>query len=1058
VIPTLFSQNTSGAKTTVIIEQARKTENRKDPDTGNDTIYLSGDVILSVDDGKNKVSIFAEEIIFDRKREMVFAEGLDRMERVSSDNSKEILYGGSLLFNISSMEGIFQGGTIIQDESPIGGTAAEETSVVVSSELFGRDSSGTVTFKKGSLTFCEDPEPHWRIRASRIWLLPGNEFAFLNAVLFVGNIPVFYLPFFYYPKDEMIFNPAFGYREREGYFVQTTYYFIGRKEPEEVDEESLLNLTSSGPPREQRREGLFLRNLDEPLKEKPKNTLKLMADMYTNLGGMIGILGDFSPENAVKRIGFEFDIGLSRTIFSEQNLYLPYDSMGEMHWDKSAPFGLDLPFRFKANIDFDLSVAQFTLKLALPLWSDPYFFSDFLNERKETMDWLSYLTEGGGAEEDVNTTVPTISSFSWRINGSYSPQIQVISPWLSTTRINFASSIDFNSRTVKDSTMPLELIGVSPDRQFFFPSRLEPFKTDVQLGGTIFQYPKKAAPVTAKKLEGWDIFAPPDISGEEPIPSKRADTDTDSAASEEVPAEEAVTDDIAEGAPEEQVPEEDASSPYDDEFLVKLTPTMLTVPAIAGIEYTLSYTIKPTFASELTYNSQNWNTVDDIKWEDYALSYYKVILPVTLDSSFKWRGNFLSLTNSLGLNTNWAEHPTINEDYYTTSARNQMLANDYAARQTTLTLSNAFSFKPFVLTEYFKPVALNWNWKTKLLRTSFIGTAEEPSWETLPAEWDEESVEAHTIQAVTGVSILGYDQTFSITTDLPPRVESHKGNIGFRFLFGTFTLDTGIKKEDKDSEKWIKNPLDMKLSLAFFDKKLTANQTFLYYLEEDYPYSYTASLGYSTIVSLKYTMERKYPSTLSESGWKEETEQEFLPSRVDLNLSIPNVTLYQWKNRVSLVPGLTTALVFDLIRPTASYLTFAPAITFKINNFIDLTFTARSRNDVIFRYVQKQIGFSPEIPGETNFFKDLWNSFNFGDVNARQNSGFKLQSLLVKLEHNLHDWALITELKIEPEFLRDTVPYRWDFTPSFSLSIAWKPFKGMKTTINDEDGEFILNK
>ena len=38
----------------------------------------------------------------------------------------------------------------------------------------------------------------------------------MNAVVYVGKIPVLYLPAFYYPKDELLFNPAFGYDERFG--------------------------------------------------------------------------------------------------------------------------------------------------------------------------------------------------------------------------------------------------------------------------------------------------------------------------------------------------------------------------------------------------------------------------------------------------------------------------------------------------------------------------------------------------------------------------------------------------------------------------------------------------------------------------------------------------------------------------------------------------------------------------------------------------------------------------------------------------------------------------
>ena len=65
--------------------------------------------------------------------------------------------------------------------------------------------------------------------------MPGGEFAFFNAVVSVGHVPVLYLPAFYYPKDELIFNPSFGYKERYGYYFQTTTYLLGRKPLEEVD-------------------------------------------------------------------------------------------------------------------------------------------------------------------------------------------------------------------------------------------------------------------------------------------------------------------------------------------------------------------------------------------------------------------------------------------------------------------------------------------------------------------------------------------------------------------------------------------------------------------------------------------------------------------------------------------------------------------------------------------------------------------------------------------------------------------------------------------------------
>jgi len=124
----------------------------------------------------------------------------------------------SLLLNVDTQEGIFNGAQVEQSGTDALNVPSGST-MIVNSDIFGRDDSGAIVFKKGALSFCDEPNPHWKIKASRIWLLPGNEFAFVNARFFVGSLPTLWLPFFYYPKDEMIFNPVIGTDDRKGYFV-----------------------------------------------------------------------------------------------------------------------------------------------------------------------------------------------------------------------------------------------------------------------------------------------------------------------------------------------------------------------------------------------------------------------------------------------------------------------------------------------------------------------------------------------------------------------------------------------------------------------------------------------------------------------------------------------------------------------------------------------------------------------------------------------------------------------------------------------------------------------
>ena len=207
--------------TTITINNARQTSYSKSEETGNETIVLEGSVELEVKKDSASSIIKADRITYDRVTEMLYAEGSVEITSTNSAFGEETTTADSLLLNTSTLEGIFDGGKVIQSQNnslnlPSGST------LIVFSKRFGKSSNDIIAFKNSSLTFCDEDDPHWRIDATRTWLLPGGEFAFFNALLYVGNVPVMYLPAFYYPKDELIFNPVFSYRRREGYSIQTT--------------------------------------------------------------------------------------------------------------------------------------------------------------------------------------------------------------------------------------------------------------------------------------------------------------------------------------------------------------------------------------------------------------------------------------------------------------------------------------------------------------------------------------------------------------------------------------------------------------------------------------------------------------------------------------------------------------------------------------------------------------------------------------------------------------------------------------------------------------------
>ena len=192
----------------------------------------------------------------------------------------------------------------------------------------------------------------------------------------------------------------------------------------------------------------------------------------------------------------------------------------------------------------------------------------------------------------------------------------------------------------------------------------------------------------------------------------------------------------------------------------------------------------------------------------------------------------------------------------------------------------------------------------------------------------------------------------------------------------------------------------------------------------------------------------------------------FVYGTLSINIVAFSGKTFSWHDdRISLTPALNTSLVFDCIRPTNSYFRFSPSVTFKVNDLLDLTFSSESRNSVIYRYFQGLSDNGIVIPGETNLFVDLLNSFAFwGDGSfidpnqtKRKSSGFKLKTLKVTATHNLHDWDLSASFSISPRLVTENGRKQYNFDPYVSLSVVWRPMSSMKAEVVDKYGEWTLN-
>jgi hypothetical protein len=265
--------------------------------------------------------------------------------------------------------------------------------------------------------------------------------------------------------------------------------------------------------------------------------------------------------------------------------------------------------------------------------------------------------------------------------------------------------------------------------------------------------------------------------------------------------------------------------------------------------------------------------------------------------------------------------------------------------------------------------------------------------------------------------------------------------------------------EPFDTEKRLFLPMTFTEALRF-SQNYSFSQNVVYDPElEDFT-SLNSSLRLH-YVTVGYTMSRYKPYALTNQGWvvKADASETFNPRefRVDYIQSYGKKEL--WKNRISFNINVSSSLSVDLQRYTYSMFRLNFGFTLGITKFLDFSFTTSSENAVIFRYIQNLpfFDFEDEIPGEKNFFIDLFNSFRFDDEVLRRSSGFKLKSFSLNLTHHLGDWNAKLDWRLSPYLDTSGVPpYSSRFNNEISFIVQWIPRSEAKSEITYNKDKFEI--
>ncbi len=1028
----------------ITIERAGSAEYFRLDYLSDSIVRISGGVVLSLKDDKSSEThrLEADEVLYDRSRNSVTAKGRVHYRREKEGNVDEFT-GQTLTANLDDWSGVFLDGVMRRSTATASAAAsavAATTSTAASpapvarafsfeADTMLRRSGNVILLQNGVVSACDEEHPHYSVRAKRLWLLDSNEWAVSDAVLSIGEVPVLWLPFFFYPGEEIVFHPSLGYRDREGRFVQTTTYLIGAKAAKK--DSSILSFAQTQDSRPKELKGLFLRSVEDPGKkaeDKGGASLKVLADVYSSLGAYLGLVASLPKLGPLKNLKLDLGLGLSRSIFTTSSGYSPLAAPGNWAsvWNSTRLFSVSLPFRYGLDLSTTLQLGDFSASLALPIYSDMYYDGDF-RDRSEDMDWIGLSSASTASTATATTT--TRSSFTQKIDLSWSAKPKALSPWLSSIQVTrLSTSLAWLSK--KNAKLLAEegasLFNVDPARYFFYPSILRPIDLALTLKGSLIGRPSLAQEGEGSKA------GKPGPAGEEGLQLR-------SPWASESQGQEAK----AEGA----------GAPGKGEFLApaRLPSFPATTASPGGLS--LDWSLSPSYFIEDRFLSDNWAGLDDVKLSDLLYSLQSWSVASTLDAAYSLPGGGLTASLGLGFTTQDQGRDASSDPDFATLIASYRLT-DYKYKLTKLSSGFHLQARPFADIWALAPSTLSYNLEGILYRysCSALDGSDKPIYTVLTPGWDKDTVTTSSAAMNLGLRTGGSTQTLGLSMSLPPLSESYSAALNLEAGSGDWGLGLAVRTRAYRASSGLDFSWDP-ITSTFTGKAplgIKLSDTLVWDSGNSRPKTNTTSLAWGGL-SASLTAGRSLVYTpVAGSGWTATGSETFQVT--DFTAAFKD----SWKTPDGLPFGaalsLDSSYSQSLLRFSESTISFGLTLSLKLSSFLDLSFSSVSQNRSAWRYWPWLFPAVSTIGDPNDYFRnpleDIANSFAFGSASLREASLFKLKSLSVRLNHDLHDWDLSFELTTTPTL--DSTAKAYYLLTTFSLLLKWRDMPEIKSSLGKD--------
>jgi lipopolysaccharide assembly outer membrane protein LptD (OstA) len=1000
----------AAAKRVLEIKSARATEYFTVEAIDENNVLLQGDVLVELREQDVVHRIKAQKVILNQSASLLTAEGGLEYNFKRGDK-EDVFHGDRLTFDVESWEGVFFSGGMEGDRDVSGKKVRFRFEADSISKLRGN----TVVLDRGMITSCDLPtDPHYHIKARKIWVLAPGEWAIASAVLHIGRVPVMYLPFFFRPGDEFFFHPAIGSRDREGNFVQTTTYLIGQKARTPSALSVLAATEEKGQQYRREIQGLFLRQPEgEQIPVTDNRFLKVFLDYYTRLGAFTGISGDFSP-----KVSFRSGLGLSRNIYySSEYGYSPWSPGSyESVWNTARFFGMDIPFRYGLDGKWNLSGARAKFSGKFEYYSDPFFAKDFYNRSEETA--LTRLL-GIEATQTQTQTEGEKRALSWELNSQFEFPSGGDGNFLKKLSVPYLNA-NLYWQSKLPTPIPEDEALEDPTIYFYYPVSLKLPNAALQVSGDLLSLPVTGTTTAPPAARPEAPSAPGELRlpGEVPQPIE-PERSTPPKLPAEPPRPAAGE---AGGSPAQPSPGE-LRRPQPREKLADL-------PAPVPVSFNLSYQARPAVAMEQSFNSESWLIPTDVS---YDLDYMSLESSGvgSLDWTLRVYESLFALNGSLGLSGSYrTKHRLKYED--DTSWENLVLG-DYRYSQLQVKNLLAMSFSPFYDNPQFRATRLSYSVNWLPFRYTLDETASSygsPVYIGQAPRWNASTFSQHQAEAVFGWQPGQQLSSLSLNAQLPPLSPSITAKVDA----AVWLLRTTITSVFRETEhQW----------------NLTVQQSFLpstkFRLSEELQADLMARHWTRSVTSLVWG---GFSSSFTAQQLASADALE--PANITAAYKLTQASLYFWKNRSRLETTINSSWSMNLYKNSIGFydnnLTFSFTLKYFLYKFLEFSVTTNSYNNRTYRY----------FFGGEDLMRDLLRSFNFFNIEDRKASAFKLKNIVVDMVHHMHDWDLTLRYEGKPllESLAGKPVYTW--SDSFSILLQWTPIPELRSNLKgDEDGFFI---